>query len=93
MKSFIVNTQSINGTYLCALWENIKLEWCSSHQPLTAIPPTLDALITDCSLKTTYQTLRDWKMTLTDSLPNLLLFWEHEATSSWLMFSPPKHLL
>ena len=31
-----VNTQSINGTYLCALWENIKLEWCSS-QPLTAI--------------------------------------------------------
>ena len=72
-----VNTQSINGTYLCALLENIKLEWCSS-QPLTAIPPTLDALITDCSLKTTYQTLRGWKITLTDSLPNLLLFREHD---------------
>ena len=42
-----VNTQSINGTYLCALlWENIKLEWCSS-QPLTAIPPTLQSRIAE----------------------------------------------
>ena len=28
--------------------------------------------------QTTYQTLRGWKMTLTDSLPNLLLFREHD---------------
>ena len=86
-----VNTQSINGTYLCALWENIKLAWWCSSQPLTAIPPTLDILIMDCSLKTTYQTLPGWNMTLSDSLPNLLLFRKHDQLLGGVL-SPHNHL-
>ena len=72
-----VNKLSLNGTYIRALWESLKLEWCSSL-PITSIPKQLDPLITDCSLKTTYQTLRSWQMTLFDNIPNPHLFRDND---------------